>query len=159
MVPLEEMKQIRFLEDLSDDHLRQLASIADLQVVPAKAVVFREGQTCPSAFLVVEGNVALEINVPGREIRQLQTIGAGELLGWSSVLGMGPMTATGRCLTPSRLLALNATQLSALMAHDPGFGCEFLRRTAKALASRLSATRLQLLDVFRDQAPEPGVHA
>ena len=46
MVPLEEMKQIRFLEDLSDDHLRQLASIADLQVVPAKAVVFREGQTC-----------------------------------------------------------------------------------------------------------------
>ena len=39
------------------------------------------------------------------------------------------------------------------MAHDPGFGCEFLRRTAKALASRLSATRLQLLDVFRDQAP------
>ena len=66
MVPLEEMKQIRFLEDLSDDHLRQLASIADLQVVPAKAVVFREGQTCPSAFLVVEGNVALEINVPGR---------------------------------------------------------------------------------------------
>jgi CRP-like cAMP-binding protein len=144
---------------LKDVHLQQLTTIADFQDVPAKAVVFREGQSCPSIFLVAAGNIALEINVPGREPRQLQTVGPGELLGWSSVLGTRLMTATARCLTSSRLVVFNAVQIQALCAHDPLFGVEFLRGTAEALASRLAATRLQLLDVYRNLDPEEGVHA
>jgi CRP-like cAMP-binding protein len=63
------------------------------------------------------------------------------------------MTATARALAPTRLVALDASQVLALCHHDPAFGFTLMRRTAQALAARLSATRLQLLDVYRQELP------
>jgi len=153
MVPLETLKNVRFLHDIGDDHLQWLASLAEVQEVPANAVVFRQGQASPSIYLVVEGNVSLELDLPGRGRVRFQTAGPGELLGWSSLLETGPMIATARTLTPTRLLILNTAQVQALCAHNSEFGHEFVRRTARALAQRLATTRLQLLDVYRDLLP------
>jgi CRP-like cAMP-binding protein len=85
--------------------------------------------------------------------KRLQTIGQGELLGWSPVLGLSNMTATARVLEPSTLVVLDAKQLVTLCEHNARFGYEFMRRTALALSHRLSATRLQLLDVFHHELP------
>jgi CRP-like cAMP-binding protein len=153
MVLLETLKSVRFLYDIADDHLWQIASVAELREFPTNAVVFREGQTSPSLYLVVEGNVSLEINVPDRGRIRFETVGAGELLGWSPLLQAGPMTATARTLAPTRLIALDAAQVKALCAHDTGFGYELVQRAAQALSQRLAATRLQLLDVYRDLLP------
>ena len=46
-----------------------------------------------------------------------------------------------------------ASQLASICEHNPRFGYEFMKRTALALATRLSATRLQLLDIFGDALP------
>ena len=89
----------------------------------------------------------------GRETKRLQTVGKGELLGWSPLLGQVEMTATARAMQPTRLVSIDATQLLALCEHNPRFGLEFMKRTAQALSKRLSATRLQLLDVYNDELP------
>jgi CRP/FNR family transcriptional regulator, cyclic AMP receptor protein len=151
MVPLETLKHIQFLQDFSDDHLQHLASLAEIKEFPAGGEVFREGQSSSSVYLVVQGNITLEINVPTRGAMQFQTVGSGELLGWTPVLGPGPMTATARVQTPSTLLALNAAQMKAFCAHDLSFGFAFMQRIAQVLSSRLSATRLLLMDVFREE--------
>jgi CRP-like cAMP-binding protein len=88
----------------------------------------------------------LEVTLPGHEPAQLQTAGPRELLGWSPVLGLGPMTASARALTPCRLVAIRADRIRGLSREDPLFGIEFLRRTAVNLAWRPNATRLQLLE-------------
>jgi len=154
MVSLETLKHIQFLQDFSDDHLQHLASLAEIKEFPAGGEVFREGQSSPSVFLVVQGKITLEINVPTRGAMQFQTVGSGELLGWTPVLGPGPMTATARVQTPSTLLALNGAQMQAFCAHDLSFGFAFMQRIAQVLASRLSATRLVLMDLYHeDQLP------
>src|SRR5512135_3002503 len=107
MVPLETLKNIQFLQDFSDDHLQHLASLAEIKEFPAGGEVFREGQLSSSVYLVVQGNITLEIIVPTRGAMQFQTVGSGELLGWTPVLGPGPMTATAHVQTPSTLLVLN----------------------------------------------------
>ena len=85
---------------------------------------------------------------------QFKTVSAGELLGWTAVLGPGPMTATALVQTPSTLLVLNAAQMRAWSAGDPSFGSAFMQHLARALATRLSATRLLLMDLYReDQLP------
>lgn len=112
-----------------------------------------KGDRLSRIFLVLEGNVALEVGVPGQGARRIHTIGAGELLGWSPVLEQGPMTATGRALAPTQVVAIDAFQVLALCHRDSAFGFAFMRRTAGALAQRLNATRLQLLDVYRHDLP------
>ena len=54
----------------------------------------------------------------------------------------------------STLLVLNAAEIQALCARDPSFGSAFMHHLARALAARLSATRLLLMDLYReDQLP------
>jgi len=153
MVSPDELGEIRFFQGLSETHLKHIAQIAELQTVASGAPVFREGDASSHVYIVSEGRVSLEIRVPGRGAVQIQTVGSGELLGWSPMLESGPMTATARSVAPSRLIALHVPQLLALCQRDPSLATELMRRTALALAQRLKATRLQLLDVYRQEMP------
>ena len=150
---LEILRELRFLHGVGDEVLSTIASIAELREIPVGSVVFREGQSESHIYLVVSGSVTLEVRLTGREPRRIQSVGAGELLGWSPVLGQITMTATARAAEPTRLIAVDGTQLLTLCEHNPKFGYEFMKRTALALATRLSATRLQLLDVYGHQLP------
>jgi CRP-like cAMP-binding protein len=154
MVPLETLKNIQFLRDFSDNHLQYLASLAEMKEFPAGSVIFREGQSSSSVYLVVRGEITLELNVPTRGPMQFQTVGSGDLLAWTPLLGLGPMTATASVQTPSTLLVLDAAQIQAFCAHDLSFGFAFMQRIAQVLASRLSAIRLLLMDLYHeDQLP------
>jgi len=153
MIEPELLGTVRFLEGIAPDDLSQIAGIAEVQEMSAGGVVFREGMKSQHVYLVLEGRVALEIRVPGRGAVSIQTVSTGELLGWSPMLETSPMTATARAVNSTRLLVLHAPQLVALGEHNPRLGLELMRRTALALAQRLNATRLQLLDVYRHELP------
>lgn len=149
MVPPETLKHLQFLQGLSDDHLRRLAAMAELREFAADEVVFREGRPSAAVYLVVRGHVALEFRVPTRGPMPFQTVGVGELLGWTAVLGPGPMTATAVAQTPSTLLVLDAAQIRAWCAGDPSFGSVFMHHLARALATRLSSTRIIMFKSLR----------
>lgn len=153
------LRSLAFLAPATDDELRQLVSAAWVEQYPAGAVLFREGLDLPHVFVVTEGTVALEVLGKGHRPKRFQTVGVGELLGWSPLLGAGAMTATARALTDVRVVVLDARAVLDLCDKDPRFGFQFMRRTAAAIADRLAATRLQLLDVYKSElpaAPEGG---
>jgi CRP-like cAMP-binding protein len=153
------LRTMRFLDELSDAERSQLARVARLEEFPANKVIFREAQRAGKIFLIVEGTVGLEICVPEHGARRVQTLVAGELLGWSPLLGPYAMTATARAITPTEVVAFDTTELLGLFHDNPGLGFNFMRRTATALAQRLSATRLRLLDAYRNELPVvAGVH-
>jgi CRP-like cAMP-binding protein len=81
------------------------------------------------------------------------TVGPGELVGWSSHLGQSRYTARARTPQRAQLVKINVPQLMKICDHDPRFGYELMRRTALALAKRLNATRIQLMNVYGDQLP------
>jgi CRP-like cAMP-binding protein len=148
----------RFLAGFSPENLRRIAAVAHLEEYRPGTFIFREGETLPRIFLVAEGSVSLEIYVAGRPGRRIQTLEPGELLGWSPLLDQSPMTATARALTPTFLVALDGAQTLALCKDDPAFGFQFMRQTARVLANRLSATRLQLYHVGGEALPVVGIH-
>ena len=94
MVPLNLLKSIVFLHNLEDFYLQRLASIAEVQDCPAGALIFRQGQQGSCIFLIVQGEVVLEVAVAGHPSVQIHTLGPGGLVGWSPLVGSGPMTAT-----------------------------------------------------------------
>jgi CRP-like cAMP-binding protein len=146
MVLLDMLEDIDFLRGLAPEYLGHIASLGQLQEHPADTVLFREGEGCGHVYLVSQGEIVLEIEVPGKGPMPIRTAGPGELVGWSPVIGLGPMTATGRTRTRCRVVALDVGRLRALCQRNPTFGMEFIRRTAVALAQRLHGTRLRLLE-------------
>jgi CRP-like cAMP-binding protein len=148
-----------FLAGMSESELQWIASVARLEKFAPEAVIFEEGEEEAGVFLVVEGSVSLEICVREHGPRRIQTVGPGELLGWSPLLGVGPMTATARALTPALLVGLDSTRLLELCRLDPKLGFTLMQQTARALANRLHATRLRFLDAYGHALPlVRGIH-
>jgi CRP-like cAMP-binding protein len=119
---------------------------------PAGAIIFREGQVVHQVFVVAAGNVALEMEVPARGRQRLLSLGPGDLLGWSPLVAKGGMTATATALADTELWVANVDSIEQLCASDPAIGYAWMQSVAAALAQRLLATRLQLLDLFQQDA-------
>src|SRR5262249_33598639 len=100
---------------------------------------------------VVSGNVALDIGAGGAGPKRIGSVGPGEILGWSALLEQTQMTATATTCCATTVAEINTGQLLNICQRNPRLGYELLRRTSLALASRLSATRLQLVESYGAQ--------
>jgi CRP-like cAMP-binding protein len=149
----ETLADIQFLRDIDSEHLERIADIANVRDFDDHEIVFREGQPAANLYLVQSGEVSLEICASGAGCRQILTLGPGDLLGWSSLLDQACYTARARAAEPTRLVEINVAKLKEISDRDSQFGYELMRRTAVALAKRLSGTRMQLLNVYGDQLP------
>jgi CRP-like cAMP-binding protein len=142
-------------EGLDPESLDRLAAIATPVDWAQGVTVFREGDTDAHLYLVDEGHVAIDLTVPGQRRTCILTVGPGEMFGWSSLFDARPKSAAARTIQPTRALALDAARLRALCDADPRLGYAVSRRILEAVAERLKAARLQLLDMFRSPtAPE-----
>ena len=145
---IDELRNIEFLEGIEDEYVEMLATVSQRVRYDEGALIFREGDPADSVFLISSGSVSLEVCAPALGCRRILTIEAGNLLGWSPVLGQARFTSTARALCATEAYKANASQILLLCEHDPRFGFAFMRRVALGLAKRLRAARLQVLDVF-----------
>jgi CRP-like cAMP-binding protein len=94
--------------------------------------------------------------LPARACTRILTLGPGDIVAWSALLDEGLMTATAVATEDTELIQFSGVELRTLCDADSRLGCGLMRRVAEALADRLLATRLQLLDLFAGQAGNAG---
>lgn len=151
----------KFFAGLDPAHLALLAGCASNEVFPAGSFLFREGEPAQTFYLIREGKVALEIAAPGRGGRTgvgasgasagalvIQTLGDGDVAGFSWLIEPHRWEFDGRAVERVRAVRMDGTCLRGKCEDDPRLGYELMRRFAGLTASRLQATRLQLLDVY-----------
>lgn len=138
---------------LSDRHLSLLAELATRSGHPAGHILFSEGCAADSVSVVCSGSVALDMHVPLRGKMRILSLGPGDLLGWSAVVGDGVMTATATVVEDAVILDLNKTLLRNLCDADHTLGYAVMNLVARSLARRLRGTRLQMLDLFSETEP------
>jgi CRP/FNR family cyclic AMP-dependent transcriptional regulator len=133
---------------LRPSELTSLANISLSLHVPANSILFLEGTIQPYLFLIESGRIHLQMRAPGRPNVNILSLGTGQLLAWSALNPNQPMTCSANTTAPSTLLAIPSPQLLALVNANPSFGVAFYQRITNALSQRLTATRLQLLDLY-----------
>lgn len=143
------LSQTRFASDMPPDVCRRLAAVAEVADLPVGAQVVREGELCPALGVVIEGRIALRLNVPGIGLQTIMTLDEGDLFGWSAILPGSPATSTCTTLVPTRALLFERERLNATLADDCELASAVYQRVLRAAARRLSATRTQLLDLYR----------
>lgn len=139
--------------NVSEATLARVAEVSRFVEFADGATLFREGDSPTHAYFVCDGRVALQINVPPRGATRLLTLGAGELVGWSPFLGGSGMTASAVAIGDVSLVEVDAKALRGVMNAEPRVGFEVMRWVASAVSKRLTATRLQLLDIYETEAP------
>jgi CRP/FNR family transcriptional regulator, cyclic AMP receptor protein len=142
------LREHPFLKGLEPEYVALLAGCAANVRFREGSFMFREGEAAGQCFLIREGKMALEIAAPGRGSIIVQTLGAGDVTGFSWLLEPHLWEFDGRVVEPVRALALDGTCLRGKCADDPRLGFELTQLFARLAIRRLQATRLRLLDVY-----------
>ncbi len=140
-----------FFAGLSTEHLDRLASVARPVDVEANRFIFRDGQEATCFLVVYGGDISIELHVPGKGPRIIQTVHAGEVLGWSWLFAPHRWLFDARALNDVHAYCLDAPRLLEAVEDDHEFGFQMMRRFSKMLVDRLNATRMQVLDVYGDR--------
>lgn len=136
-----------FCADLAVEHVRAMSETTSERELPAGAFILRRGHPAEALALLLDGDVALELTEPGDEPIVLETLHGGDPVGWSWLFPPHRWAFDARCLTPVRLLQLDALRLRDLMSADPVFGLALTHRIGQLVVQRLHFTRAQLVEI------------
>ena len=136
-----------FIKGFWPDQVARLAAMAgEVRFLPGESI-FHEGDHSSLFYLLISGNVALEVVTPGRPVR-VSTLVAGEVLGWSSITGENGKQFQARALEEVHALAFDGARLRHACEEDFAFGFHFMRAVVSVMSERLHATRAQLMDIY-----------
>jgi len=143
------LREHPFVHGLDEVKIQFLTGCASNVRFGADEYLVREGGEADALFMIRSGRVVLEIDVPGRGARQLQTVEEGEIFGWSWLYAPYRWQFDARAVTPVRAIRFDGTCLRNKCESDHDLGYEIVKRLLYQVHQRLERTRLQLLDVYR----------
>ncbi|MEU5208490.1 cyclic nucleotide-binding domain-containing protein [Streptomyces sp. NPDC020742] len=146
------MAQARDLfEAMPPDRRRRLTDLAQEVSLPRATRLFEEGHRADRFWIIRSGRVALDQRVPGRQAAVVETLGRGELLGWSWLFPPYLWHFGAQTLGPVEAVEFDATVVRALCESDAVLGRAMYRYVAETVADRLHGTRTRLLDLYGPQ--------
>lgn len=141
-----------FLQGLEPHYLELIVGCASNVRFDAGQFLCREGEEANQFYIIRRGKVAVEIFGAQKGPVTVQTIGEGEVLGWSWLIPPYNWHFDARALELTRAIALDGKCLRNKCENDHDLGYELLKRFTSIMEQRLEATRLQLLDIYGNHA-------
>ncbi|GHC52564.1 Crp/Fnr family transcriptional regulator [Streptomyces flavofungini] len=142
------MTAATMMSALPAEHRDRLMRIAREVNVPVGTRLFQEGGQADRFWVVRTGTVSLDMYVPGRRAPVIETIGHGELVGWSWLFPPYVWQLGAETISPLRAYEFDAVAVRAVCQDDPTLGVEVAMWVGKVLAHRLQSARTRLLDLY-----------
>ena len=137
-----------FLQPLSREALATIAGCGRNRRFRRDELILREGHPAHHFYVLRSGSVALETFVPDRGPLVIETLHAGDPLGWSWLFPPHRAAFDARALDDVRTIEFDGDCLRTKAESDPALGYELMKVFGHVLAERLEHTRLRLLDVY-----------
>ncbi len=137
-----------FFRDLKHEYIEFLALNSVKKEFNPFDFIFKIGESADHFYLVEKGSVAIELFSSEKGVIRIQTIGEGDILGWSWMLPPYKWHFEARTVEDTTLICFDGKKVLQECEKNQGFGYEILKRYMVVMAERLEASRFQLLDVY-----------
>ncbi|MFH0990810.1 MAG: cyclic nucleotide-binding domain-containing protein [bacterium] len=145
------LKEHAFFKGLDPAHIELITGCSSNVRFDAGHHIFHEGEEANQFYLIRQGRVALEIMMPQKGAITIETIGEGDILGWSWLLPPYQWHFDAKAQDVVRAIALDGKCLRGKCEQDTKLGYELMKRFAHIMEQRLESTRIQLLDLYGDR--------
>jgi CRP/FNR family transcriptional regulator, cyclic AMP receptor protein len=143
------LHRIPWFLELSQPQYDRLAGICSFIELEPGEFLLKEGDREDFLFILIEGQVALEVEVPTRGQVAFFTAEALDVIGWESLTPIvRQRTASARAVKRSQLIGLQSKLLDQLCEEDHEMGYVIMKRVANVVASRLLTVRLALMEII-----------
>ncbi len=138
-----------FFEHFQPRHLEKLTALSSFVRFSTDQIIFHEEDGDTRFYVLLSGRVALELSQGGRQVL-IDTLRAGDELGWSAVLGQKKQFRA-RALEAVEASAFEVADLREAFDANPYLARAFLERLSGVIAQRLQSTRRQLGRALAEQ--------
>ena len=140
-----------FATGLSEKAQTRLAELGRRFTAEPGTELFREGESSDTFGILVHGRVALRTLVPERGDITILTVEPGDIYLWSALVPPYRASSTGTAIEPIEAIIFEGATLRAALRDECELAIALYPRVLVAVARRLYATRLQMLDLFATQ--------
>jgi CRP-like cAMP-binding protein len=147
MVSIETLRRYQFFNHLTQDQLKAIGMIAEIESYPKGAIVARENASATNLYLLLEGDIDLIYSGGGEGAIVNALVGSiapGEVFGVSSMIEPYLFISSVRAAMPIRVIAIDSIALRALSEIDAKLGFGLLRNISAAVLERLKFTQMEL---------------
>ena len=137
-----------FFAGLEPHLIDRVADLATVAEFPVGTWIARSGTEAGTFHAVIEGRAGIELAAADRPPLVVATVHPGEIVGWSWYIEPHRWHFDVLALDPLRTVAIDGGLLRAACIDDHELGYHIGRRLARVVASRLDATRHQLMHVY-----------
>ena len=138
-----------FLAGMAPAHLELLAADTLPAEFQAGERILSEGGPANRFYLLLEGRVELESAVLDGEPVPIQTLGPGDLLGWSWLYSPYCWHFDARAATPVKAILFYGKHVRELCEENHDLGFELMKRVSGILIKRLLAANGELVNRHR----------
>jgi CRP-like cAMP-binding protein len=123
----------------------------------AGRLIAKTGDPANQFFAIRHGRISIELHSPEWGGIILQTVDAGDIVGWSWLFPPYRWTFDLRATEEVRAIDFDGECLRAKCESDPAMGYDFMKRFAEVFMRRLEAARLQLLDLYGNSSTTSSI--
>jgi CRP-like cAMP-binding protein len=134
--------------DLDKAHRDLVAGCGRNRTFEDGTLLMKEGDSANEFFAIRKGKVAICLHVPERGEVVIETLDAGDVVGWSWLFPPHVSRFDARAVGDTHVIAFDGACLRTKSDADPALGYALMKRFAKVMTDRLQATQVQLLDVY-----------
>lgn len=143
----------QLLHGMPERDLGWLAQTSSVARFPAGHRLFEPGGVAKHFWLIRSGQIALDLQLPGRGRLVIETLGRGEMVGLSWLVRPYQWQYGAKVVQPTEAFEFDAIAVRQRCDIDCEFGYELTKRVAGVLIDRLNANRARLYDL--SCTPEP----
>jgi len=137
-----------FFAGLDAPALALVAGCATNVSFAAGDFLFREGEPADQFFVVRRGRVAIEVHGPAAGTMVVDTVDAGDVVGWSWLVAPYRWLFDARAVEATGAVAFDGQCLRGKCDQDPRLGYDLMKLVTQVMFGRLVAARLRLLDLY-----------
>lgn len=157
-----------FFSDVDSDTLEAIAAKGEILEFKAQDVIFHVDEPATHFYGLLEGEVdlvlvfkdkVLKTDIEYEEAIQatmvdeekeiiVDTVTAGQVFGWASIVGPSKRTVNAECSEPSRVIAIPADELIAMFDKDHTLGFTIMKRLSDIIAKRLRHRTDKLIETW-----------
>lgn len=146
---LDVLKNIPLFLDFTPEQLVQIAHISDIVEIDPGDIPIHEGAKLDFVYILLEGEIKVELFVPTRGQVETSRLGPFDILGWSAMTPIvRQRTGTTTAMTHCWLLRTDGKFLYQLCEEDHDIGFIIYRRLANVAARSFLTTRIQLMNLL-----------
>jgi CRP-like cAMP-binding protein len=137
MIAPDRLRQFPCFDAIGDETLHAVAAICEQRACAPGEELCSQGGRAEKLYILMSGQVDLEVAAAGGTRRILGSLGAGDVLCWSAIVEPHELTASCLARTPCEVLEIDGPMLRHLCAQDCLLGYRMMHQVARELSRRL----------------------